>query len=108
MRAVRITLEHAGHVEIPHGRARHHQQSQRAEDCKIHSRVDLFHKAVLFGARPDLEVDRHGSDEALHEELSREGQHDYIKSHKRNIFQPFAIIPGSSGIVAGGERDRRV
>lgn len=108
VRAVRIPLVHALGVKIPHGRARHHHQPQRAEDGKVHRGVDLFHEAVLLGTRPDAAVDRRRPDQPLHEEFARERQHDDVKGHKGKVVQPFPVVSRRVGIEAGGERDHRV
>lgn len=105
MRAMREPFEHAHRVEVPHRRPGHDVQPQRTEDGKIHGGVDLFHKAVLLCARPDLKADGQGADEALHEQLTREREHDDVKGHKGEVSPTFAIVLRSGGVETERERD---
>lgn len=52
-------------------------------------------------------MDGERADESLHEELAREGQHDAVESHEREIPRAFAIVCGRTE-VAGVGGDERV
>lgn len=105
MGAMREPLEHAHRVEVPHRRARHNVHPKRAKDGKVHGGIGLLHEAVLLCARPNSEVDRQGPDEALHEQLTREGQHDNVEGHKGKVSPTFAIVLRSCGVLTDGERN---
>lgn len=100
---MREPFEHAHRVEVPHWRPRHNVQPQRTEDGKVHGGVELFHKAVLLCARPNLKADGQGADEALHEQLAREREHDDVEGHKGEVKPTFAIVSWSGGVETGGE-----
>ena len=98
---MRESLKHARSVEIPHGRPAHDIQPQRPKHRKIHGRIDLFHKTVLLRATPDAEVERHGSNQSLHEELARKGKHNDIERHKGKVPGSFSVKCGNIGVMAG-------
>lgn len=50
----------------------------------------------------------YGPDEALHEELACEGEHDNIKGHKDKVTAAFAIMGWGGRVKADGKSDRRV
>ena len=72
MRPMGIPLEHPRCVEIPHRRPAHHEETKGAEDGEIHGCVELFHEAVLLGARADIEVQGERAQELLHEKFAGE------------------------------------
>lgn len=105
MRAVREPFEHAYRVEIPHGRPRHNVEPQRTKNRKIYGSVDLFHKAILLCVRPDLKAHCQGADEALHEQLTREREHDDVECHKGEVGGTFAIVLRGGRVETEGKRD---
>ena len=88
---MRKAIKHSRRVEIPHRRARHHVQSQGSEHGEIHGGVDLLHETVLLAPGPDSVPDRHGPDESLHQELTREGKNDDVECHEGEVESSFAI-----------------
>ena len=105
---MRESLIHARGIEIPHRRASHHVQPQRSENGEVHSRVGLFHEAILFCAGADAIVKREGADEALHEKLSGKRQDDNVEGDKGEVARTFAIVLWSIGSVARVVRDEWV
>ncbi len=84
-------LKHSGRVEIPQRAPRHDVHAKRSKDGKIHGRVDLLHEAGLFGSAPDATANGPRPNDALHQELSRETEHDGVEGHERNVTAPLAV-----------------
>jgi hypothetical protein len=92
VREVRVARVHAGGVEVPHGRAPHDVQPQRADDGEVDGRVRLLHEARLLGARADAVVYGGRAEDALHEQLAREGQEDRVEGHEGEVAAPLAVL----------------
>ena len=100
VRPVREPLVHAGDIEIPDRRAAHDVQPQGPEEEEVHGGVELLHEAVLLRALADAAGDCYRADEALHEELAREGEDDGVEGHEGEVFGPLAIL--CDGADVGG------
>lgn len=50
-------------------------------------------------------MDGQGADEALHEQLTCEGQHNDVEGHEGEVGLTFAIVLWSGGIETERERD---
>lgn len=92
MRLVRVVRVEGGGVEVPHWGARHDVESKGPEDAKVYRCVELLHEPRLFCPRSDAEAERDGSDHALHEELTREGEDDNVECHKGKVGAAFSIL----------------
>lgn len=53
-------------------------------------------------------MDGYGSDEALHEEFTCEGEHDDVKGNKDKVTAAFAIMGWGGRVKAHGKGDQRV
>lgn len=95
--AVRESLEHGGRVEVPKSRALHHVQAERTKDTKVDRSIHLLHEPSRLALAPDPGPDRERADHLLHDELAREGQHDGIECHKRDILLALAVHDGPAG-----------
>lgn len=89
--SVREPLEHGRGVEVPDIRPAHDVQTERAEDRKVHGRVDLFHEASDLGLGADPAVDRPRADDPLHQEFAREGQEDGVEGDEGEVLLALAI-----------------
>ena len=92
MRAVRESLIHAGRVEVPDRRPAHDIQPEGSEDAEVDGGVELFHEPALLPSTSDPESDCQGSYHALHQELSREGEHDGVEGHEGEVLRPFTVL----------------
>ena len=104
MAAVREPFEHASRIEVPYRCARHHVHAQWAEDAEVEGCVVLLHESVLLVAGSDAVAESQRADEALHQELAREGKHNDVEGDEGEIEAAFAVVcPRSDGMV-GAER----
>lgn len=92
-------LVHPVGVEVPHRRATHDVHPRGTQEAEVDGRVELFHKAGLFGPRFQARSLSQGAEEFLHDELPGEGQDDGVEGHEGDVPETFAI-PGD--LVGGG------
>lgn len=90
--SVREALVHADRVEVPHGRARHDPDAERAVETKVQRRVRLLHEARLLRPLFDAIANRQRAKKPLHAELAREGQHYHVEAHKGKVACSLAIV----------------
>ena len=108
VRAVRERLVHAGSVEVPHRRAAHDVQTERAEDAEVDGRVHLLHEAALPRPRSKATLPRHRPQQPLHEKFAGEGEHDHVKGEECKVGLALAIVGRRMSIITSPGRDQRV
>lgn len=91
VRLVREPLVHGRCIEVPNRCPAHNPKSIRPEYAEIHGRIKLFQKARLFSRTSDTVRERNRLDDPLHNEFSREGQHDDVEAHESEIARAFVI-----------------
>ena len=64
---------HPCNVEIPDRGSTHDEDANGTEKAEVQGGVGLLHKAELFRAGFELEMEREGEEEALHDEFAGEG-----------------------------------
>jgi hypothetical protein len=99
VRLVGEPLVHAGHVEVPHGRARHDVDARGPQDAEVDGRVGLLHEAGLLDLCAHPGPFREGPEELLHDELAREGEHHGVEGHEGDV-------PGALAVLGRGVRER--
>jgi len=101
--------EHALGIEVPNWRARHNVKSNGSKDTEINGGVGLFHITVLHVAGFQSTVDCPSAEEALHDELAGEGQHDDVESHEEEVASAFTVVCRRIGVGArvGGDEGMR-
>ena len=102
---MREPLKHRRRLEVPdRARIPHHVQPERPEAGKVDCGVELFHEPGLLPARPHPRPDRERPDEALHEELAREGQEDGVEGDEAEVLPPLAVQRLRAGVGGGRAR----
>ena len=89
---MRVINKHSRRIEIPNRTPAHHEQAERPKNAKVDRGIRLLHEARLLRLALDTRVDRTRPDEALHEELAREAQHNHIESDEREVAPAFAVL----------------
>lgn len=108
---MREPFKHSGRVEVPDVRPAHDVQTERSEDPEVDGRVHLLHEAGRLALAFDSAVHREGANELLHDELAREGQHDRVEGHERDVLLALAVHGRSAGVLGWlrvGEEDGAV
>lgn len=105
---MRICFKHGRRVEVPYRCPRHNVETIRSKYGKVDGCVDLLHKAGLFSAGADAEVDCQRADEALHEEFPRKGENNDVEGHEGEVTRPFAILCRCIWAADGVDRYQRV
>jgi hypothetical protein len=106
VRAVREALVHGARVEVPQRRAAHHPQPPRARDAEVDGRVHLLHEPRLLGPALEPAAPRQRPEEALHDELAREREHDDVEGHEGNVPPALAVLDRRIGGRVGRRRQR--
>jgi hypothetical protein len=101
MYLVRKPLVHARGVEVPYRRPAHDPQPKWSVHAKVQCRVKLLHEPTLFRARFDAITEGDWTNEALHEKLAGEAQHDDVETNKGKVAGAFAVHCRAIGIGAG-------
>lgn len=90
---VRVELVHAVRLKVPEPRGDFHDvEAERPDEGNVACRVHLLHEARLLASRFDTAAAGQWPEELLHDELSREGQKDGVKTHKGDVPRAFAIL----------------
>ena len=90
--AVREPGVHALGVEVPDWRAVHDVHAQGPEDGEVDGGVELLHEARLLPSSTDAVADSDGTNNALHQELAGEGEHDHVEGDEREVFPSFPVL----------------
>jgi hypothetical protein len=101
MRPVWESLKHRRRVKIPQWTLRHHVQAKGSKDPEIHGSVHLLHKSALLVSASNATPEGKGSDEALHEELTREAKDDGIEGNESNVVWTLAIHRAAMVLAQG-------
>lgn len=92
VRPVWEPLVHTLHPEIPHWGPVHDVEAQGPENAEITGRVHLFHETELLLLGAEAMTSGHGAEDALHKELTREGEEDGVEGDKGKVLGAFAIM----------------
>lgn len=104
-------LKHGGGVEVPQRRAFHDVQTERTENAKVHSCVDLLHEAGGLTSALDSAPFGQRTNDLLHHELARKGEHDGVERDEGDILLSLSVHDGTAGGLRGlrvGEEDGAV
>lgn len=108
MLPMRKAFEHGSGVKIPDIRLLHDIQPIRTKDTKVNRCVDLLHEPRHLGLALDSAVFPPRPNDAPHEKLACEREHDGVESHERKILGTLAVhhrSPGGLRFLSVGEED---
>jgi len=111
VRAMREPSVHACGIEVPDRGPTHHVQPKRPKNGKIHGGIELFHKPSHLIASTDASADTDRTDEALHQELAAEAEHDDVEGDEGEVLGSLAIlrdVPDVGGQGVGAFDEGRV
>lgn len=91
MFSVRESFKHGSGVKIPDVRSTHHPQPKRPKKSKVNGGVHLLHEACDFTFTPNSTPESPGTNQSLHQELTREGKENGVECDKGKVLFPFTI-----------------